>query len=52
MKFLLTVKRFYEGKIYVLQIKDIDAYFHAKDLNGKMHVNEDLGNYLSKYLQK
>jgi hypothetical protein len=52
MKFLLTVKRFYGGKIQVLQIKEINVYFHEKDLNGKMHVNEDLDNSLSKDLQK
>jgi hypothetical protein len=52
MKFLLTVKRFYRGKIQVLQIKEINVYFHEKYLNGKMHVNEDLDNSLSKYLQE
>ena len=46
------VKLFYRGKIHVLQIKDINAYFHAKDLNGKMHMNKDLDNSLSKYLQE
>jgi hypothetical protein len=52
MKFLLTVKRFYRGKIQVLQIKEINVYFHEKDLNGKMHVKEDLDNSLSKDLQE
>ena len=46
------VKRFYGGKIQVLQIKGINVYFHEKDLNWKMHVNEDLDNSLSKDLRK
>jgi hypothetical protein len=51
MKFL-AVKRFYGGKIQVLQIKEITVYFHEMDLNGKMHVNKDLDNSLSKDLQE
>ena len=37
------VKLFYRGEIHILQIKEIN--FHEKDLNGKMHVNEDLDNF-------
>jgi hypothetical protein len=43
MKFFLTVKLFYRGKIHILQIKEINVYFH-----GKMHVKERLGYFLSK----
>jgi hypothetical protein len=43
---------FNRGKIQVLQIKEINVCFHEKDLNRKMHMNEDLDNYLSKYLQE
>jgi hypothetical protein len=42
----------FRGKIHILQIKDINAYFHEKYLNGKIHVNEDLDNLLSKGFTK
>jgi 2,3-bisphosphoglycerate-independent phosphoglycerate mutase len=38
--------------LLVLQIKEINVYFHEKNLNGKIHVNEDLDNSLSKDLQE
>jgi hypothetical protein len=42
-KFFLIVKLFYRGKIHILQIKDINVYFHGKGLNGKMHGKGRLG---------
>jgi len=46
------VKTFYSGKIQVLQIKEINVYFHEKDLNGNIHVKEYSDNYLFKDLQE
>jgi hypothetical protein len=48
--FFQECKLFYRGEIHILQIKEIN--YHENDLNGKMHVNEDLDKFYPKVLQK